>query len=171
MRESENNLKQKVVNFGSAAIVAGASFLSLPQNTKALPLIELAPHKQEQLIPLGYHPTQDTWMGKATYYSKAGCDQCSEGQIMSNGKPFNENAHTIAFMRAPLGSIVLITNMDNGLSCVAEVTDHGGFEEYGLIADLSLAVKEKIKGISGMNIKITVLEKNQFRTYRLIYAD
>lgn len=86
-----------------------------------------------------------SWIGKASYYSETGCGGCSPSRIMANGQRFNENAYTIAFMRLPLNTPVRVTNLDNDSSVIASVTDRGGFESHGRIADLSLAVARTIR--------------------------
>lgn len=86
-----------------------------------------------------------SWVGKASYYSEAGCGGCSPSRIMANGKRFNEDAYTIAFMRLPLNTPVLVTNLSTALTVEALVTDRGGFEKHGRIVDVSLAVAKAIK--------------------------
>lgn len=129
---------------GHTGIIPEPAVLPVP-----IPIEEI----QDQVISpcLG---TGATWRGPATYYSHAGCLGCSRGQIMANGRPFKEMAHTIAFMRTTLGSIVNVTNLDNQQSVLAEVTDRGGFEAYGIIADLSLGTVRAINGGSRTNVLI-----------------
>ena len=88
-------------------------------------------------------PKQE-WHGTASYYSEAGCVGCSENLTMANGKRFDENALTIAFNKLPLGSLVRVTNIANKQEVIVEVTDRGGFEALGRVADLSKKVKEVI---------------------------
>lgn len=80
------------------------------------------------------------WTGKVSHYSRAGCLGCSPSLTMANGQPLDDNALTIAFNRAPLGTKLKVTNLDNGKSVVVTVTDTGGFERLGRIADLVPAV-------------------------------
>lgn len=82
--------------------------------------------------------------GKVSYYSKSGCLGCNENQIMANGKQFDETKFTIAYNKLPLNTIVKVTNLNNGKSVNAIVSDRGGFEKYGRIADLSLATCKAI---------------------------
>ena len=84
------------------------------------------------------------WSGTASYYSEDGCVGCSPNLTMANGKRFNENAMTLAFNQLPLGSKVIVTNVETSNSQEAEVTDTGGFEKLGRIADLSKGLKEAI---------------------------
>lgn len=113
----------------------------------------------EPLIPPGYAPTTQVWEGIASYYSVDGCLGCSPNLHMANGEPLRDENLTLAFMRAPLNSMVLVTNMDNDLSVVAKVTDRGGFEPYGRIADLSLGLKNAIGGRGLTPVQITLLEE------------
>lgn len=89
--------------------------------------------------------TGNVWEGVCTYYSHDGCIGCSADQIMANGEYFREWDMTIAFMRTPLNTNVLIENLESGLSVTARVTDRGGFERYGILADLSLGVAQAIQ--------------------------
>lgn len=89
-------------------------------------------------------PTKQTWSGVASYYSESGCVGCSPTLTMANGERFDEDALTIAFNKLPLGSLVRVTNLANEQGVTVEVTDRGGFEALGRVADLSKAVKEVI---------------------------
>jgi len=93
-----------------------------------------------------YVPVKETrsWEGTASYYSESGCIGCSPNLTMANGEGFDEDALTIAFNKLPLGSLVRVTNIANEQEVTVEVTDRGGFEALGRIADLSKGVKEVI---------------------------
>lgn len=99
------------------------------------------------------------WSGEASWYgaSEDACLGCDPNFIMANGKKLDDTKMTLAFNRLPLGSFVNVTNTVTGKSQVAEVTDTGGFEPLGRIADLSLALKEKI-GCSDL-CDVTILEE------------
>lgn len=103
-----------------------------------------------------------SWTGRASYYSEKGCLGCSARLIMANGQRFDEADDTISFMRLPLGSQVLVTNLDNGISIKAIVTDRGGFESLGRIADLSKGLAERIGLITDVSkIKVSLLNCSQ----------
>lgn len=87
-------------------------------------------------------------LGRASYYTTQGCLGCRDDLLMANGEVLDDNRRTVAYNKAPLGTLLLITNTKNGASTVAEVTDTGGFEKYGKIIDLSLATKNAL-GCSG----------------------
>jgi rare lipoprotein A len=62
----------------------------------------------------------------------------------SNGEIYDMNAMTAAHRTLPLGSIVRVTNVNGGESCVVRITDRGPFIE-GRIVDLSKAAAEKLE--------------------------
>lgn len=100
-----------------------------------------------------------SWIGKVSYYSHDGCLGCHPEQIMANGQKFDENAMTLAFNHLPLNTRVRVTNMDNGANTLATVTDTGGFEAYGRIADLSKGLMQELNATTDRStIKIEVLE-------------
>lgn len=137
---------------GQAAMYAGLipdeAVLTIPQkddNSRALS---------------GCQQTNLSWEGKASYYTNAGCLGCRADRRMANGQVFNENIPTLAFMGLPLNTRVLITNLSrDSLSIEATVTDRGGFERLGRIADLSKAAAFAI-GLEAdkSRIRITALE-------------
>ena len=121
------------------------------------PLGEASPSATLRVIPKAEAKEIHEWKGLASYYSHKGCLGCSDGQIMANGEPFDETAMTVAFNKLPLGSFVRVTNRANGMSIKAEITDTGGFEELGRIADLSKGVKEMIGCNDICSVKIEEL--------------
>jgi rare lipoprotein A (peptidoglycan hydrolase) len=62
---------------------------------------------------------------------------------------------TLAFNQLSLGSKVTVTNIQTGNSQEAEVTDTGGFERLGRIADLSKGLKEAINCTDLCEVEIT----------------
>lgn len=97
------------------------------------------------------------WVGIASYYSRKGCVGCNPGRIMANRKPLVDSNLTLAFQRLPLGSMVKVTNLKNNMFVVAEVTDRGGYEKLGRIADLSLGTKNSINCSDLCKVKIEEL--------------
>lgn len=74
---------------------------------------------------------------------------------MANGQMLDDTALTIAFNKAPLNTKVQITH--NGKTIIATVTDRGGFESLGRIADLSVAVKEALACNDLCQVTISIL--------------
>lgn len=84
-------------------------------------------------------------IGKASYYSVSGCLGCSPDAIMANGQRLDDSKPTVAYNHLPLNTPVKITNLKNGKTIMVPVTDRGGFERHGKIADLSLATKNALE--------------------------
>lgn len=95
-----------------------------------------------------------SWTGLASFYNWAGCLGCNPKRIMANGKPLVDTNKTLAFQRLALGSKVRVTNLRNNMFVVAEVTDRGGFEPLGRIADLSEGTKDAINCSDLCKVKI-----------------
>jgi rare lipoprotein A (peptidoglycan hydrolase) len=85
-----------------------------------------------------------TIRGVASFYSRDGCVGCSKNLKMANGELFDDSKMTIAFQKTKLNTIVIVKNPATGKFVQAKVTDRGGYERLGRVADLSLAVKNAI---------------------------
>lgn len=86
-----------------------------------------------------------SWVGKVSHYSRLGCLGCSKNLTMANGETLDDNRMTIAFNWLPLNTSVRVTNLDNGKSVIAIVTDTGGFNALNRIADLVPAVANALE--------------------------
>lgn len=99
---------------------------------------------------------KQVWTGQASYYSFDGCIGCNPNRIMANGEVLNDMNKTLAFNKLPMNTEVVVTNLSNGTKTTAIVTDTGGFEELGRIADLSVATKEVLGCSDLCQIRIEV---------------
>lgn len=93
--------------------------------------------------------------GQATYYAKK-----FHGNKTTNGEKFSLYEFTGAHRTLPFGTLVKVTNRDNGKSVVVRINDRGPFTK-GKIIDLSPVAFEELaslkKGV--LNVSIEVLEK------------
>lgn len=106
-------------------------------------------------VPTPTKVSSKSWKGKVSYYSKDGCLGCGVNQITASGEKFDETKMTLAFNKLPMKTMVLVTNLDTGVSMVAKVNDRGGFEKYNRIADLSKALFNALGAKTDItNIKI-----------------
>ncbi len=91
--------------------------------------------------------------GKATYYASK-----FHGRHTTNGEVFNNNKMTAAHLRLPFGTIVTVTNVDNGRSVDVRINDRGPHSKVFII-DLSQAAAKEIgfygKGVG--NIEMTYI--------------
>ena len=65
------------------------------------------------------------------------------GRLTSSGEVFDTNEMTAAHRTLPFGTIVKVTNLDNGKTAMVKINDRGPFVE-GRIIDLSRAAAEQI---------------------------
>ena len=121
-----------------------------------MPLIR--PLATAQAKTITQHFKTYKYSGVASYYSHDGCIGCRSDQLMANGQPFKEMDLTLASNDYPLNTMVRVTNKDNGLTTIAQVTDTGGFNELGRIADLSLGVKNRLQCTDLCNVSIINVE-------------
>lgn len=92
--------------------------------------------------------------GFASYYGKR-----FQGKPMSNGHLFDMNVVTIAHRTLPLGTRVVVRNLNNGLSVTGVVTDRGPYV-HGRICDLSQAAAVKLDMIEKGVVKVELIAKN-----------
>jgi rare lipoprotein A len=71
--------------------------------------------------------------GLATWYTAP-----YKGRKAANGQVFNDHALTAAHRTLPMGSLIVVTNLQTGQSAAMRITDRGPFVE-GRLLDLSIA--------------------------------
>ncbi len=97
-----------------------------------------------------------TVTGKATYYASK-----FHGRRTTSGEVFSNKKFTAAHLKLPFGTIVNVTNVDNGRSVEVRVNDRGPHSKFYII-DLSQAAAKKIgmfgKGVANVEITYTLPE-------------
>jgi peptidoglycan lytic transglycosylase len=90
------------------------------------------------------------------------------GRRTSNGERFNENRLTAASRTLPMGSLVKVTNPDNGKAVVVRINDRGPYAG-GRAIDLSRAAARRIgltrKGIG--RVRIALLRRGPRRSRQI----
>ncbi|HHP7245275.1 MAG TPA: septal ring lytic transglycosylase RlpA family protein, partial [Elainellaceae cyanobacterium] len=97
--------------------------------------IEGVPSRSQQ-ISLG--PIQFSISGMASWYGPG-----FNGRRSASGEVFNQNALTAAHRSLPFGTMVEVTNRNNGLSVVVRINDRGPFGG-GRVIDLSAGAARAI---------------------------
>lgn len=92
-----------------------------------------------------------TQKGKATFYSKR-----ATGSRTSSGDRLHHDSLTCAHRTHPFGTMLKVTNPDNGKSVVVKVTDRGPFGR-GRIIDLSWRAAKEL-GIISQGVAMVVVE-------------
>lgn len=77
------------------------------------------------------------------------------GRTTASGERYDMNKMTAAHKKLPFGSMVKVTNMDNGRQVVVRITDRGPFV-HGRIIDLSRAAAKKIDMIQAGTARVHI---------------
>lgn len=77
------------------------------------------------------------------------------GKKTASGKRFNQHALTAASRTLPLGTRVLVTNLDNGKSVEVTINDRGPYVD-GRIIDLSRAAARRIRMIKPGTVPVRI---------------
>jgi len=99
--------------------------------------------------------------GQASYYTEESVRREGNSGVMANGEVFDEDAFTCAMWDKPFGTLVRVTNIENGRSVVVELTDRGPAKRLvkkGRIIDLSKAAFERIAGLRDGLVPVRVEE-------------
>ena len=96
--------------------------------------------------------SSNTQTGDASYYSDT-----LHGKKTASGEPYDRGALTAAHKTWKLGTMVRVTNVENGKSIVVRINDRGPYAK-GRIIDLSRAAAEKLdfikKGVTKVKLEI-----------------
>jgi rare lipoprotein A (peptidoglycan hydrolase) len=100
-------------------------------------------------------------IGTASYYTYESCRrEGTSGVWTASGARFDENALTCAMWDIPFGTILRVTNTENGKSVLVKVNDRGPSRrlvKQGRIVDLSKGAFEAIadlhKGVIRVNVE------------------
>jgi rare lipoprotein A len=100
---------------------------------------------EEDLEFVASHQPISSEEGYATWYTAP-----YKGRRSANGQVFSDYAMTAAHRTLPMGSLILVTNLQTGQSGAMRVTDRGPFVD-GRILDLSIA-SAKATGVYRMGL-------------------
>lgn len=101
-------------------------------------------------LGLASHCKAQVQSGKASYYSKRWT-----GRQMANGEILHHDSLTCAHRSYPFGTLLKVTNLQNGLQVVVRVTDRGPFRR-GRIIDLSWSAAKTIGMLASGVTSVTV---------------
>jgi len=107
-----------------------------PPVRKAAPAPPVKP-KKHPMVPTGVYQE-----GVASYYAHE-----FNGRLTASGEVYDMNKLTAAHKELPFGTMVRVTNLDNGKSVVVRINDRGPFVKNRII-DLSLEAAKRIGLVS-----------------------
>ena len=93
--------------------------------------------------------------GMCSYYGEK-----FHGRTTANGEIFDMYALTAAHKKLPFGTVIKVTNLDNGMSTTVRINDRGPFVK-GRILDLSYAAAQKVGMIRTGVAKIAIVIVDQ----------
>ena len=99
-------------------------------------------------------PVSPTQTGLASYYGPG-----FHGEQTASGEIFNQNEMVAAHRTLPLGTVVRVTNLENGRRVVLRVIDRGPYgKNYrkGTIIDVSKGAARRLRFISDGLVKVKV---------------
>ena len=98
----------------------------------------VAPASAEKRVEIAAPPVIATQEGRASWYGPG-----FHGRRTANGETFDQYALSAAHRTWPLGSIVRVTNLENGARVIVRVNDRGPFA-HGRIIDVSRAAAQEL---------------------------
>lgn len=109
-------------------------------------------HKGQTLTAGKSTRTYKTQVGKASWYGKQ-----FHNRRTASGKRFNTYTMMAAHRTLPFGTLVKVTNLTNGKTCIVEIADRGPFI-HNRIIDLSYAAANELefasKGIAEVQLEV-----------------
>ena len=98
----------------------------------------------------GYIEEGYTQIGIASWY---GIDE--HNKRAANGERFSKYAYTAAHKSLPMGTVVRVTNLENGRDVLVKINDRGPFVR-GRIIDLSYAAAQSVGMVKEGTVKVKV---------------
>jgi len=109
-------------------------------------------------VPHGFRRTGVEYSGVASWYEI----KCNGGTHTASGETLDDWADTAAHKTLPMGTHVVVTNLDNGAQKVVRINDRGPYI-HGRIIDVTKGVAHDL-GFAGrgiVNVKVEVLESRK----------
>jgi rare lipoprotein A len=135
----------------SVLVVVGVGAAQRPSkpSSKEMPVVR-PPHAQHKTNYQSYQVGTASWYGSDF-----------EGRLTASGEPFNMDDLTAAHPTLPLGSLVRVTNLQNGRRTYVRINDRGPVVE-GRIIDLSRRAAEilqfKGQGLQQVRLELITTE-------------
>lgn len=129
-----------------------------------IPFVGLPKRESRAVSPPG--STGKVQYGKASWYGDK-----EHGNASASGEKFSRYSYTAAHKALPFGTVVRVTNLDNGRKVVVRINDRGPYVK-GRVIDLSYAAAKSVGLIrSGVaKVKIEVLSTPSKRSDSLFVA-
>jgi len=110
-----------------------------------------------------YSSEKKVEIGRVSYYSHK-----LQGRKMTNGECYSSGSFVAAHRRYPLGTILKVTNVENGKFVLVRVTDRGPYH-CSRVIDISFAAAVSIDMVQSGHAIVSVEEADRLRDF--FYTD
>lgn len=148
----------------SAPRYGSSSPKSLPKKKVAKTAKTRQKQAPPKLIPVEKTPAlsyQRQWSGVASWYGKD-----FHGKKTANGEIYNMYDLTAAHRTLPFGTVVRVTNLENGKSVQVRINDRGPYI-HGRLIDLSYAAAKKLDfvqyGTAQVRLQVITFGDNSYK--------
>lgn len=121
-----------------------------PGRPRTPPKVATPEQTAHPVDPAGISTANAYQVGMASYYGEQ-----FHGKKTANGETFNMYKLTAAHRVLPLGTVVKVTNLDNGRWVVVKVNDRGPFVE-GRVLDVSFAAALELEMVKSGKAKVMI---------------
>jgi rare lipoprotein A (peptidoglycan hydrolase) len=132
-----------------AALIGSPGVPPVPNYSVVEPTLHI-PAKRGPEIKKEFSEPQSYQIGAASWYAEP-----FDGKLTASGEPYDMYDMTAAHKTIPLGTYVMVTNLQNGRAVVVRVNDRGPMV-HGRIIDLSYGAAEALhfggKGLQRIRI-------------------
>jgi rare lipoprotein A len=129
---------------------AGTTSSGTSSSNRSAPPVVAPTQSAHPVDPQNISTANAYQVGVASYYADK-----FHGKLTANGEVFNMYKLTAAHRVLPLGTIVKVTNLENGRWVVVKVNDRGPFIE-GRVLDLSFAAALEIEMVKKGTAKVMI---------------
>lgn len=113
------------------------------------------------LVAVLFSTTASAQVGMASWYGPG-----FHGRLTASGQRYNQYAPTVAHRKLPFGTKIKVTNLRNGKSVIATVTDRGPYSG-GRILDVSKGLAIQLgmikSGVAKVQITVLSTPKTKFK--------
>jgi len=121
-----------------------------PESEPALAALEIPPPRVYSVDPAKISTENAYQVGRASYYGKR-----FHGRKTAKGDLFDMHDMTAAHRVLPLGTIIKVTNLENGKVVEVEVNDRGPFNKKRIL-DLSLGAARELDMVRKGSAKVMI---------------
>ncbi len=122
--------------------------------------VETKAEKPVQEDKIEFSDVNDVSIGYASWYGRE-----LHGKPTASGEVFDMNDYTAAHRKYPMGSIVLVKNLENNKKQLVRINDRGPFVD-GRVIDVSFAVARDLgfaeQGVVKVQVELVEAGKNEF---------